>query len=81
MERLEKAEQIELIYDGKLKVDDAHPDIQLWFEITVCSLALPIIKAPAKKRKAMIDDMKSSMPNWAHDVERFARMVLTGRTT
>lgn len=76
MERVEQARQISKIYNGEMTVNDAHKDVQAWFEITVYSLALGIAYAPIEKRKAIVDDMKKTNPDWVDDVLPIARTII-----
>lgn len=77
MGRIEEAKQINAIYQGKMKVNDALPDVQAWFEISVYSLALGIANAPKDKRKQVIEDMKKTNPDWVDDVLPIARELCT----
>ncbi len=73
MGRIEQSNQIDDIFDGKLAVPVAHPDVQTWFELTVYNLAMQIVKAPEDKRKELAEIVD---PQWKDDVLPLARKLV-----
>lgn len=74
MGRIEQSNQIDAIFEGKLAVPDAHPDVKTWFELTVYNLAMQIVKAPAEQRKELAEMVD---PQWRDDVLPLARKLVS----
>lgn len=75
MGRIEQSNQIDAIFNKELAVPDAHPDVQLWFELTVYNLAMQIVKAPSEQRKELASMVDAQ---WRDDVLPLARKLVSG---
>lgn len=73
MGRIEQARQINDIFNGKMSVNDAHNDVQTWFELTAHNLAVSIVDAPNENRKDIAEMVSKE---WRDDVLPLVRKII-----
>lgn len=74
---MEKAnEQLNDILSGKIKADNALPDVQTWLKLTVYNMAHAVATTSTKQgRKEQLQTIKQSNPLFYDDVAALARVL------
>jgi hypothetical protein len=72
----EQARQISAIYRGEMKVNEAHQNVQNWFEMSVYHMAVCVVDARREDRRELMEGVKRDCPDWYDDVDRIAKQLV-----
>ena len=67
--------QLEAVFSGELKADEAHADVQTWFRLSVYNLADAVAKMPNKKARAQALSVIEGP--FYDDVKELAKIIFT----